>query len=73
MKNVSEVPVTLNLPCKLVLVFACVAHVLQVSMIPPIHLIDFVLSKTFVVMVDSMVRNLISGGGKHTVTSEFDQ
>ena len=31
MKNVSEVPVTLNLPCKLVLIFACVAHVEHMS------------------------------------------
>ncbi len=40
-------------------------------MIPPTHLIDFVLSKTFAVMEGSMARNPVSGGGKHTVTPGF--
>lgn len=37
-------------------------------MIPPTHLIDFVLSKIFVDMAGSIMRCPISGGGKHTVT-----
>ena len=40
-------------------------------MIPPTHLIDFVVSKTFVVMEGFMARNLLSGGGRHTVTLGF--
>jgi hypothetical protein len=76
MKNVSEVPVTLNLPCELVLIFACVAqtHVpSQVSTIPPTHLINFVLSKKFAVMEGSMGRYLISGGGEHLASPGFGQ
>ena len=41
-------------------------------MIPPTLLINFVLSKTFVVMEGSMAKNPISGGGKRTVTPGFD-
>jgi hypothetical protein len=66
MKNVTDVPVTLNLPCELnftLLLGSPLADLCQVSMIQLIHLTVFALSRRFVVMEASMVRSPINGGG----------
>ena len=78
MKDVSEVPVTLQLPCKPVLAFGCVTRnssrtlgYCQVLMTLLTHLINFVLLRSSAVMEASMVRSPINGGGKYTIAPGY--